>query len=795
MSTSQTRNPNLDFDHIAVPHALPQLGQTSGHSLLFPRDASWWTGPSPDALHCAGRDLDGCIHALPIPNLRTCTRSEVQAYFDNGWVLTELLFACLIHEEGFYRPPYHNLRHPLIFYYTHPAVLYINKLHVAGLLPRTLHPYYERLFETGVDEMSWDDLSKNEMDWPALSECQAYRRQCYEQVSAVIASHPDLADGHPPISMESPLWALFLGFEHERIHLETSSVLIRELPVSLVKRHPGFPHLHPSARPLTMDEPWRSPQAGHEYPFNPWTAVAPGTAVIGKDPHFPSYGWDNEYGRRSVEVPAFGVTRQLISNGEFLEFVRAGGYRDEVWWTEEGWQWRAYRNIKWPSFWVPIGAQGSHEYALRTCFEIVSMPWDWPAHVNFHEAKAYAAWRTTQEKRAYPLRLLTEAEHHRLRRHIATGTKPQDITVAWAFLDDERYNLALRHGSEGPVEGHADDTVTDVFGNVWQWLEDHFHPLPGFAVHTYYDDFSTPCFDGKHQMIMGGSFISAGDEATLHARFHFRPHFYQHAGFRLVDPLRNDNHGVVQLIANHEADHKGEEDLRRAELFRNFAAPEDLILGTGGVEDLDRVVLTKILIQHLPASMLQGGRALDIGCGTGGLSYALAQLGLQTLGCDLSRSVIDLAKSWQKEAQLTLVHPDNPLQILPIKLDPAVCARLDWRQCDASSLPADWIDFDCIVIKQLLSLLPSPKSLLGRMSGPRALLKPGGFLLLADRYAWKPQLTPEPLWLDPQPEAMAKVLGKDFELKAAGQCLEINRPERDKLVMERLHVTLWRRLS
>jgi hypothetical protein len=42
---------------------------------------------------------------------------------------------------------------------------------------------------------------------------------------------------------------------------------------------------------------------------------------------------------------------------------------------------------------------------------------------------------------------------------------------------------------------------------------------------------------------------------------------------------------------------------------------------------------------------------------------------------------------------------------------------------------------------------------------------------------------------------MAKVLGKDFELKAAGQCLEINRPERDKLVMERLHVTLWRRLS
>ena len=41
-----------------------------------------------------------------------------------------------------------------------------------------------------------------------------------------------------------------------------------------------------------------------------------------------------------------------------------------------------------------------------------------------------------------------------------------------------------------------------MFGNVWEWLEDHFNGLPGFETHWLYDDFSAPCFDGRHKMIM-----------------------------------------------------------------------------------------------------------------------------------------------------------------------------------------------------------------------------------------------------------------------------------------------------
>ncbi|CAN0505985.1 unnamed protein product, partial [Ectocarpus sp. 8 AP-2014] len=55
-----------------------------------------------------------------------------------------------------------------------------------------------------------------------------------------------------------------------------------------------------------------------------------------------------------------------------------------------------------------------------------------------------------------------------------------------------------------------------------------------------FQDFSTPCFDGEHHIIAGGSFASTGNEASVFARYHFRPHFHQHAGFRLVAPERKE---------------------------------------------------------------------------------------------------------------------------------------------------------------------------------------------------------------------------------------------------------------
>ena len=75
---------------------------------------------------------------------------------------------------------------------------------------------------------------------------------------------------------------------------------------------------------------------------------------LGKPRKFPSYGWDNEYGTRTVTTPDFHASKYMITNGEFLEFVKAGGYRTEEYWSEDGWGWKKFRNAKEPFFWKTL---------------------------------------------------------------------------------------------------------------------------------------------------------------------------------------------------------------------------------------------------------------------------------------------------------------------------------------------------------------------------------------------------------------------------------------------------------
>ena len=132
-----TRNPNLDL--LISVSDLAELSDVSGqfHQTAFwrqnlgkseidlsvPRGRRWYTGLVPE--ECPGFSQDGKLYSLLIPNLATCSRQEALDYFNNTWTLSELLFSSLKGDEAFYRPPYHSLRHPLIFYYVHPAVLYV----------------------------------------------------------------------------------------------------------------------------------------------------------------------------------------------------------------------------------------------------------------------------------------------------------------------------------------------------------------------------------------------------------------------------------------------------------------------------------------------------------------------------------------------------------------------------------------------------------------------------------------------------------------------------------------------
>ena len=787
---ASTRNPNLGIVTVAAAcdlvAAIVDRRGVGDIELIGPRPDWWWTGKAPQDAPgwVASPAAGGASHLTSLAqlNLASCTREDVLGYLDNTWALTELLFASLQGEASFYLQPYHHLRLPLIFYYGHAAALYVNKLRLAGVMEHPINAQFEALFETGVDEMSWDDTHQSSTLWPAVSEVHAYRRQVYEAVRHVIETHPDLSNGHKPILADSPLWALAMAFEHERIHLETSSVLMRELPQPLIRRPEGWVPNHPSVPNVQVFQP----QPGVDYPANEMVAVEGGSVQLGKPKDYPSFGWDNEYGQASRHVASFSASRFKVSNGEFFEFVRTGGYRDRRFWSDEGWGWRTFRNAKWPTFWVSLGPQSLHQYGLRTVHEVVAMPWAWPVELNVHEAKAYCAWRTERDATMEggngvvpsPYRLVTEGEHLRVRQACLQPADVHDVATrngvicrSGADFSATEENLNLAHGSPAPVDASR-GPFGDAMGNIWEWCEDDFHPLDGFAVHPYYDDFSTPCFDGEHSMIMGGSWASTGDLASSYARFHFRKHFFQHAGLRLAasgaapgaegSAGRSGPHVTssphAELTDNAKADGAGyeSEKLLNEYVMLHFGAAADVLPFKALPADFLHFPQRCAQLVDKWATQLgmQKARALDIGCAVGGSSFELACSFEEVIGVDLSASFIAAAQRMQDDGSLAYYRRDEGdlgeacVTSLRAITEKPLVGRVDFRRGDACALPEEELGaFDACLLANLLCRLPSPSACLRSLGGPSGLVKPGGLAVIVSPYTWMEEHTPRDGWL------------------------------------------------
>lgn len=720
--------------------------------LIGTRDPEWWfTGVRPDADRCPGVGPDGRLTSLPLPDLGICGREEVLDYFDNSWTLQETLFAGLVGAEAFYRPPGHNLRHPMIFYYGHPAVLYVNKLRVGGLLDKPVDEYLEQVLETGVDEMSWDDMSKNEMLWPSVSEVHAYRAEVYQLIVKLIETTDFAPDLGRPITMDDQAWALFLAFEHDRIHLETSSVLIRELPERLVQQPAAWPL--PAPMRATTGDGIPGPDS---FPENGFVTVEAGTARLGKPHDFPSFGWDNEYGAETWPVEEFDAARFLVSNGEFHRFVADGGYRRPELWSEEGERWRRFGNTKWPRWWVPAGPSGLHAFKLRTTFDVIDMPWNWPVAVNYHEAKAYCAWKSDKDGRSY--RLPTEVEFTRMRGLPERPTAADDPVMRFsgAELREQGVNLNLAFGSETPVDTSPASAhgLHDTAGNLWTWCEDVAHALDGFAVHPYYEDFSVPCFDDQHQMILGGAFISTGDEASIWARFHFRPHFLQQSGIRLVAAPE------VREVTSAADDGGGADE----NVYETKSMMDRyLLMHFGSIEDtFDRTDHPLAKAHGYPrriAEFLTGaaaatdttlGRVLDVGSAVGGASFALAHNGSRVIGIDLSAAFVQTANLLAGGVSVPYDRVEQgevTTRRYATAPTPGAGGGATFLIGDACALQPELGAFDGIVLGNLLDRLPDPRACLRQFTESTQFLRAGGLLLIATPWSWQGAYTARENWL------------------------------------------------
>ncbi len=745
---------------------------------------------------------DGRAFSLPMVNA-SGGRQALRAYFENTWRLTETLFSALVSDEAYFERPYHKTRHPLIFYYVHPVSFYINKLLVAGLIDEPVNKHFEALFETGVDEMSWDDLHDGEQDvWPTVAEAREYRQQVYAVVSHLIETHPAF---DRPCTQDSPGWALVMCFEHERIHLETSSVLMRELPLKFLRQPDQWPPL-----PTSADQSQRfvRPVAGLHYPMdNPMLEVAAKTVALGKPSEWPTFGWDNEYGAEQHKVDSFRASKRLISNGEFYEFVASGAYLEQRYWSEAGWQWRRFRNTRWPTFWVQDGPVGSHQYRLRTIFNEIPMQWDWPAIVNFYEAKAYCNWRTEQDGATSPYRLLHEKEHVAMRDASQRGLSnwkagEEDRLQVDPVMSAEgiaRLNLNLTQGSEASVESFAANAAGfhDVFGNVWQWCEDTFHPLQGFKIHPYYVDFSTPCFDDEHQMILGGSFISTGDEASVWARFHFRPHFFQHAGFRLVQgeqagPGGGKRYETDALVNQYLLFHWGSEaEQRDTGISQNIGHPSVPPFMT---------TMAKLVAEYASSH----GSVLDLGCAVGRASVELSRHFQRVVGLDYSEAFIRTARDLLEQGSLRYQRQESGrhwTELLATVPEDVDRSRIQFVQGDAGDLDAAGLgqpgQFDAVLLSNLLCRLPDPTACLAQFVGDHSPVTENGILVLASPNSWLEQYTHPEDFLDaPDSESALDKLGKllsEYELLHHQDLPFMIREHRRKYEYVVSQVSIWRR--
>eukprot|EP00752_Nemacystus_decipiens_P010073 g8977.t1 len=795
-------------------------------SLFGPRPDSWWTGRSPaEPGRVPGRRPDGTISSLPQLMLRGCTKQSLQAYFDNSWMMTESLFAGLQGEEAFLRPPSHGLRHPMMFYYGHPAALYVNKLRAAGIVQAPVNAYFEALLETGVDEMAWDDVGDDNMEWPTVAEVHAYRAEVYRLVTSVIQTAPDAAVSD--IGMDSPYWALPMAMEHERIHVETSSVLIRELPLEYVARPPTWPGPYVSelgAGSAGGSGSGSSGKGGTPSTLpgppvdNPLLPVEGGDVRLGKPRDFPSFGWDNEYGSREFSVPAFDASKHMVSNGEYLEFVKDAGYARQELWTDVGWKWKMFRNVKKPHFWVSEGPSGLHQYHLRTVFDEVPLPLDAPVLTNFHEAKAFAAWKTLKEEealggeaRAY--RLTTELEQRLLRGAQCdppSTESPELIDPVLSSVESIALggtaNTSLTHGSETPVDTFPPNELgfCDTRGNAWEWCEDHFSALNGFTISPLYEDFSTPCFDGEHHIIVGGSFVSSGNEASVFARYHFRPHFHQHAGFRLVAPRRKEEAAhFVTSCTDAASPFVGSYPFRTSEraavsgagwTTRDVEAERALAAGLAahfaipGIAAEDSAVAQGLQYPQRCAQIvlraLDGVRPADdlhvveVGCGPGGGSFELSKGVGKVVALEANKRLLDAASRLGKERSLEVTIPSvggssvTQRVFLSPTADPQ---RINFKQCDPMCLPAGLAGLDAALIHSTIDTIPSPNSLLGRMGGARGIVREnGGIVVVVSAYEWNEEVTPVGAWLGgylndagnqvSSVDGLSKGLGDEFKL-------------------------------
>ncbi|MBL1244033.1 MAG: 5-histidylcysteine sulfoxide synthase [Sulfurimonas sp.] len=650
-------------------------------------------------------------------------RLEIKEYFNNTNDLFEKVFEVLKDDTVFYEKS-EITRHPMIFYFGHTATFFINKLMSMKIINERINPDYESVFAVGVDEMSWDEMDGSKYSWPSVDKVRDYRKKVSILINELIMDLPLTL----PITKESPMWIILMGIEHERIHLETSLVLHRQMPIEFVREVEEF----------------KACEHSSSAPQNSMITINTAEIELGVDNSHPVYSWDNEFGTYKEKVESFKASKYLVSNGEYLEFVKAGGYENEEFWDDEGREFLKNTNASHPSFWI----KENDTYRYRTLSSIIDMPEDWPVDVNALESEAFCRYKSQKDGVLY--QLPSEVEY----RAIYEQALLKDIPA----FHESRANLDFYHyASSCPVNEFNFNGIYDVVGNVWQWSRTPIRAFEGFVVHEAYDDFSVPTFDEKHALILGSSWASSGNLITKHSRYAFRKHFYQNAGFRYVISQKKEE----ELSDIYESD----------ELVSQYC---EFQYGDShfGVENF-----AKSTARVASSFAKNKTKALDLGCATGRATYELAREFEDVEGIDFSVRFVQagaklkddgyLAFSTKEEGEIAIAKKVTIEELGYEDLK----EKVSFWQGDACNLKANFTGYDLIMATNLIDRLYNPMLFLDTINER---LNDDGILVITSPYTWQESSTAKEFWLGgfsnelgeavKTIDSLANILGEKFEL-------------------------------
>lgn len=387
------------------------------------------------------------------------------------WARSDALFARVPAARLLDRPI--QLRHPILFYVGHlPAFLW-NQVGAGALGLGPLDPELDGLFERGIDPHDADAADQATIQsWPELSAVHAYRDRVRARILTLI---PRVLQTPGELCEKGRV--LHLALEHEWMHHETLLYMLQEQPGLLAQGEQ--PDLGAGVASGAVEIPAGETRIGAR-----WTDQ--------------DFGWDNEFGLLTEEIPAFTIDTHPVRVSDFAAFVDTGAWAEDRYWDAQDLDWRPEH----PGSWV----KGPEGWRIKWVFGTVPIAeaGGWPAQVSYAAALAYARWKGA--------RLATEGELNR-----AAYSTPQGDWRPYPWGSQapgsEHGRLDFQHWSPAPVGSHPAGAsawgVHELVGNGWEWTATRFGPLPGFrAWASTYPGYSADFFDDWHQVVFGGSWAT-----------------------------------------------------------------------------------------------------------------------------------------------------------------------------------------------------------------------------------------------------------------------------------------------